>query len=177
MSSRSKLSSVLASTSTTTLELVAWLDMEAVGALNHSWRSLRSSANHGYFHSLRAVIFGPAATQWYKLLARINLSSPITTTIARVGADQCIFATAHVGLFLSSMAYLEGESPQQRLESSYFTALKMNWTLWPIVQTVNFNFVPLNYRTLVVNAVSIPWNSYLSYVNSQGSAKKKTATQ
>ena len=64
-----------------------------------------------------SVVFGPAATQWYKLLARINLSSPVTTTAARVGADQLVFAPIHLGFFLSTMAYLEGASPRQRLDS------------------------------------------------------------
>jgi len=32
----------------------------------------------------------------------------------------------------------------------------------------NFKFVPLEHRVLVVNVISLGWNCYLSYLNSQG---------
>jgi len=63
---------------------------------------------------------------------------------------------------------LEGTSPQKKLETSYFTALQKNWMVWPAVQAVNFKFVPLEHRVLVVNVVSLGWNCYLSYLNNQG---------
>ena len=119
------------------------------------------------------MVFGPAATKWYAALSRINLSNRVTTTLVRVGADQLLFAPAHLALFLSSMAYFEGADPKQRLESSYAAAVKMNWILWPAVQTINFNFVPLQHRVLVAMCVSVPWNAYLSYVNTQGAVQKE----
>ena len=97
--------------------------------------------------------------------------------MARVGADQIVFAPVHLAFFLSSMAYLEGADPKQRLESSYAEAVKKNWMLWPVVQTVNFNYVPLQHRVLVVNVVSLGWNCYLSYVNSQGGASTKKSIE
>ena len=71
-------------------------------------------------------------------------------------------------MFLSTMSILEGSDPREKLKNSYFSALKMNWALWPGVQAINFKFVPLEGRVLVVNVVSLGWNCYLSYVNSQG---------
>lgn len=50
---------------------------------------------------------------------------------------------------------MEGSSPQDKLKSSYSTALKKNWTVWPAVQLVNFKLVPLEHRVLVVNVVSL----------------------
>ena len=119
------------------------------------------------------MVFGPGATQWYKLLTKIKLQSKFATTAARVLTDQCVFATINLGLFLSSMAYLEGASPKQRLQDKYVEALKKNWMLWPPVQTLNFTVVPLEHRVLVVNIVSLGWNCYLSWVNSQGGATKQ----
>ena len=121
------------------------------------------------------VIFGPAATKWYGFLSRINLSSTVTTTVARVSLDQFVFAPIHLAFFLSSMAYLEGADPRARLRASYAEAVKKNWIVWPGVQVVNFNYVPLEHRVLVVNVVSLFWNCYLSYVNSQGGKAKKVA--
>lgn len=105
---------------------------------------------------------------WYKVLARIQFKSSVATTTARVLADQTVFASANLGLFLSSMAYLEGSNVQKKLDDSYLPALKMNWLVWPPVQALNFTFVPLEHRVLVVNVVALFWNCYLSYVNSGG---------
>lgn len=60
-----------------------------------------------------------------------------------------------MGVFLSSMAYLEGASPKERLEKAYIPGMKNNFLLWPGVQAVNFKFVPLEHRVLVVNFVAL----------------------
>lgn len=62
---------------------------------------------------------------------------------------------------------MEGSSPKAKIASTYGTAITKNWMLWPWVQLVNFKVVPLEHRVLVVNVVSLGWNCYLSYLNSQ----------
>ena len=113
-------------------------------------------------------MFGPAATTWYKFLQnKIVLKNKNTEIAARVLADQVIFASTNLFVFLSSMAIMEGSSPKEKLEKSYVTALQKNWMVWPAVQAINFKLVPLHHRVLVVNIVSLGWNCYLSYLNSQ----------
>ena len=53
------------------------------------------------------------------------------------------------------MAVMEGTDPGEKLRSTYWEALKKNWMVWPAVQAVNFRFVPLEHRVLVVNVVSL----------------------
>ncbi|EMC94402.1 hypothetical protein BAUCODRAFT_124035 [Baudoinia panamericana UAMH 10762] len=117
-------------------------------------------------------IFGPAATTWFGLLqSRVRFPGrPNLEIVARVAADQCIFASTNLFVFLSTMAVLEGTDPKKKLESTYWNALSKNWMVWPWVQFTNFKFVPLEHRVLVVNVVSLGWNCYLSYLNSQPSA-------
>lgn len=91
--------------------------------------------------------------------------------MARVACDQAFFASTNLFCFLSTMAILEGSSPRDKLEESYFTALRSNWMVWPMIQLVNFKFVPLHHRVLVVNVISLGWNCYLSFLNSQGSSR------
>lgn len=113
------------------------------------------------------VVFGPAATKWYQFLQkRVNFESKTQTTVARVLADQTIFASTNMAVFLSTMSLLEGGSPQEKLKKSYIEGLKANWMVWPGVQAANFSIVPLEHRVLVVNIVSLGWNCYLSYLNS-----------
>ena len=43
----------------------------------------------------------------------------------------------------------------------------MNYTVWPLVQFINFKFLPLKYRVPFVSACGILWNAYLSLLNSK----------
>ena len=79
--------------------------------------------------------------------------------------DQAVFSTTNMALFLSSMAIMEGSDPKEKLQKSYISGLKANYMVWPLVQAINFKFVPLDLRVLVVNIVSLGWNCFLSYLN------------
>lgn len=115
-----------------------------------------------------AAVFGPAATAWYKILqTKIVLKNKNLEILARVAADQTVFASTNLFIFLSTMAIMEGGSPKEKLQKTYTTILEKNWMVWPFIQVVNFKFVPLEHRVLLVNTVSIGWNCYISYVNSQ----------
>jgi protein Mpv17 len=108
------------------------------------------------------------ATTWFGFLARrVVLPNRKMEILARVACDQLAFAPVMIGVFLSSMATMEGTSAKARLDKSWWPALQTNWLVWPFVQVINFGFMPLQYRLLFANIVSIGWNSYLSFVNSK----------
>ncbi|KAF2868725.1 hypothetical protein BDV95DRAFT_609636 [Massariosphaeria phaeospora] len=137
--------------------------VEKKGLNNHDFSRTGRMAAYG------GVIFGPAATKWYSFLAsRVTLRSQNATIAARVACDQFVFAPINMGVFLSSMAYLEGSSPTERLKKAYVPGMTKNFLVWPWVQALNFKFVPLEHRVLVVNFVALGWNCYLSYLNSGG---------
>ena len=119
---------------------------------------------------MSAAIFGPLATTWFGFLQRrvVFPGRPNTEIFARVGLDQTILAPGNLFLFLNTMALMEGSSASEKLESTYWPALSRNWMIWPVVQFINFKYVPLELRVLVVNIVSLGWNCYLSYLNSSG---------
>lgn len=117
-------------------------------------------------------IFGPAATKWFDFLVRrVNLPSKNGTILARVACDQFLFAPVNMTLFLSSMAYMEGNSPVQRLKDAFVPGYQKNLMVWPWVQFTNFKYVPAEMRVLVVNIISLGWNCYLSFLNSGGGTK------
>jgi protein Mpv17 len=114
-----------------------------------------------------AAVFGPAATNWFKFLqTKIVLKNKNLEIVARVAADQTLFAPTNLFVFLSSMAIMEGSSPTEKLDKTYANALQKNWMVWPFVQLINFRFIPLEHRVLLVNVISLGWNCYLSYINS-----------
>jgi protein Mpv17 len=114
------------------------------------------------------AVFGPAATTWFKFLQhKVVLPNKNLEIVARVACDQLFFASTNLFCFLSSMAIMEGTSPKDKLEKTYWTALSANWMVWPFIQIVNFKFVPLHHRVLLVNVISIGWNCFLSMINSE----------
>ncbi|KAK1636279.1 sym-1 [Colletotrichum phormii] len=132
------------------------------GLAKHEWARTGRMALYG------GVIFGPVATTWFKFLQNnVVLKNKNAEMLARVAVDQGVFAPVMISVFLSSMATLEGGSIKEKLDKNYKTALTSNYMLWPFVQVVNFKFVPLHHRVLFVNVISIGWNSYLSFLNSQ----------
>ncbi|KAL4907660.1 hypothetical protein BDW74DRAFT_147936 [Aspergillus multicolor] len=114
------------------------------------------------------AVFGPAATLWFGFLQRhvVLKNSPKATILARVVVDQGLFTPVHLTCFLSSMAIMEGTDPVAKWKQSFFPSYKANLSIWPFVQGVNFAFVPLEMRVLVVNVISLGWNCLLSVINS-----------
>ena len=109
------------------------------------------------------AIFGPAATAWFGFLQRyVVTNSKAGTIVARVAVDQTFFAPTQLTCFLSSMAIMEGTDPIEKLRTTFFQCYKANVSVWPFVQTVNFTFVPLEYRVLMVNMVSLGEYSFFS---------------
>jgi protein Mpv17 len=131
------------------------------------------------FHrTLRLAVFGagmagPAMVYWYRFLNKnIVFRSPIGQLVTRVAMDQFIFAPSFLFLFFSYNGLMEGQSIdkiKEKFRKGYWPALVGNWTVWPLVQLVNFRFVPLHYQTVVVNSVALGWNSYLSMLNKRSS--------
>ena len=155
MSWRSKPSSESGQKGTTSLGRDEW---RSTAVVSRATPFLPSNSPNDQLTPSRtiAAIFGPGATTWFKFLQnKVVLKNPNTTIVARVLTDQIVFASTNLFVFLSSMAIMEGTSPKDKLDSTYFTALQKNWMVWPWVQAINFKLVPLEHRVLVVNVVAL----------------------
>ncbi|CAE6465136.1 unnamed protein product [Rhizoctonia solani] len=100
-----------------------------------------------------------------QLLDRLPVKSKPALVASRVALDQFAFAPIAVGLFFTCTGLMEGKSIEQvkkKLDSSYKDTLIANWTLFIPFQTINM-VIPLHHRLLAVNAISIPWNTFLSW--------------
>ncbi|KAI9306607.1 hypothetical protein BJ944DRAFT_142331, partial [Cunninghamella echinulata] len=120
----------------------------------------------------------PIAGSWYMFLDKYfpmpldkkSVSSLTLNKIAlkRMLCDQILFAPAGLVLFFSVMAVAETRSIQgiqDKLHDAFLTSLYSNYTIWPLVQWINFKYIPLSYRLPFVNSLGILWNGYLSWLN------------
>ena len=57
----------------------------------------------------------------------------------------------------------------------YPPAIKANWTVWPLIQFVNFRFMPLPYRVPFQATCGVFWTLYLSLLNSSGAVEEARA--
>jgi protein Mpv17 len=58
----------------------------------------------------------------------------------------------------------------------YLSALFANWQLWPMIQLVNFRFVPLRLRVPFTSACGIAWTLWLSLLSAAKGDGEKGVT-
>jgi len=88
-------------------------------------------------------------------------------TAKKLAVDQLVNAPVFTAVFFWMIGVLEGHSWQRirtKIEDEYWRTLYTNWMIWPAVNFVNFRYVPLDRRVLVVNTVALGWNTFLSSV-------------
>jgi len=77
------------------------------------------------------------------------------------------------------MAVLEGHSPAvaaERIRHNFVPTLVTNYKIWPAAQLCNLYFVPVRLRVLTMNMIGLGFNTYLSLMNSRGSANSHAGT-
>lgn len=118
---------------------------------------------------------GPAGHFWYEWLdsfiRRMKLQPLSFRFIAtKVALDVMIFGPIDLLLFFAYMGFSSGKSAAQVKEDmkrSVVPAFILEGTLWPIIQVVNFRFVPVCYQLLYVNFFCLLDSCFLSWIEQQ----------
>ena len=142
-------------------DVIAQQVVERKGFKNHNFRR---TAN---FMSIGFVMIAPCMRTWFITLDRLVKGTGTVAAIQKVILDQSIWAPSVIAGVFAAVDVLEGKTQEQlkqKFRDSYFAALKTAWCVWPFVQMFNFYFVPLQYRVIIVNFVSIFWNTYLAWI-------------
>lgn len=87
-------------------------------------------------------------------------------TTQKVFIDQMVFAPVFLAILLSIIGYSQVQDVEKvkaKLQSEYKDILVANYSVWPWVQIINFQFVPLNYQVLLTQTVAVFWNVYFSW--------------
>lgn len=112
--------------------------------------------------SCYGALIAPINRRWVQFLSTIK---PLSL---RVATDQILYAPAGVAAYFTAMALLEGDTfdgVKSRLQTTWWSAVKSNWLVWPLVQTVNLGYVPVGYQVVVSSSVGVLWNGYLALCN------------
>jgi len=117
------------------------------------------------------AVAGPLFTWWYKILdkktAHLAQISKTRQVLTKVFFDQCVFEPPALAFFFTVTSLMEKPDLKpivEKLKAEYVATYAVDCTLWPGVQVINFALIRPIYHALVVNAVSVVWVTYLSYV-------------
>eukprot|EP01135_Chromosphaera_perkinsii_P005623 Nk52_evm37s355 gene=Nk52_evmTU37s355 len=115
------------------------------------------------------MVVGPFAHHWFKMLeGRFGASQSVGTVAKKILADQ-VFATPFiVNAVLFTTTALSGKGLEGAVEKVKTTgpeAVLSAYKVWPIANGLNFMLVPIHFRVLYTNCVSMGWSTYLAYLN------------
>ncbi|XP_057331291.1 protein Mpv17-like [Microplitis mediator] len=128
------------------------------------------------FYAIGFFIGGPATRTWYGVLDKYIGSKGKVVALKKVACDQVLFAPAFIVVLLTSIGLMQGKDIggiKTKLSNEYKDILINNYKLWPMVQLVNFTFVPLQYQVLFVQSVAVFWNTYVSFRTNRDALKPK----
>lgn len=126
---------------------------------------------------------GPITHFWYGLLEKIyaflaqllDIQHPAMGLCVKLLLDAALFSPTVVMGYFIVRSLLEGggggdsdwvSRAKNKLQTKFKPTLVGAWKFWPAVNSVNFYFVPLQFRVLYMNILSLFWSGYLTYVNS-----------
>ncbi|XP_046380539.1 peroxisomal membrane protein 2-like [Haliotis rufescens] len=125
-----------------------------------AWRSTLAYATFGF------CVSGPVFHYFYVNLEKFFPKGSPNAALKKVLFDRLIFTPPFIFLFLYVVSVLEGQghaASMHRIRETYWYILKMNWKVWTIIQFINIKYIPVKYRVLFGNAVSLIWSVFISY--------------
>jgi len=81
--------------------------------------------------------------------------------------DQVINSPITIATFFMTLAVLEKSSANEfitELRAKSWRLYLAEWVIWPPAQLINFFWLPLKYRVLYDNTISLCYDIYTSYV-------------
>jgi len=121
----------------------------------------------GRMFTVGMTVVGPLTYAWFLFLEkRVKFHPPFKVALVKVGLDQTIAAPLFLLMFISSVGFLERKPfhlIQRDLQAGFLDIMRANYFVWPLVQFINFAFVPFSYRIAFVQTIAVGWNTYLSH--------------
>lgn len=121
---------------------------------------------------------GPVTHYWYKILfghLTVRMKDPVLKLMAQIVLDAIIFSPVTVSGYFTVRSVLEGSGwrgVKDKLSTRLFSTVLGAWKFWPAANVINFSLVPLQFRVLYMNVLSVFWSGYLTYVNSKKMSSK-----
>lgn len=131
--------------------------------LSHDWERSSHVAITGL------TLSGPISHLWYNILERmVTIRHRYLGVAVRMALDAALFSPVAVACYFTWRSALEGKDLNgilAKLEAKWSKALMASLSYWPAANLISFSFVPVQYRVLYNNVLSLFFNGYLSHIN------------
>jgi len=117
--------------------------------------------------TLTGCTVGPCFHFWYQTLDRAFPGRTISVIAKKVLLDQIVFSPICLSVFFTTLGFLDWSSFREIGHDIYNKGMvlyKTEWFVWPPAQMLNFYFVPLKYRVLVINLIAFCFSILQSHV-------------
>jgi protein Mpv17 len=111
-----------------------------------------------------ALWFAPVlhfvTTRWAKFLPSVSLGALAFKSFV----DMTTSFPINLSVMISLQSYArEGgrAQPVQSIKKNLLPSLKDGWCFWPFITMVMYGSVPLHYRVLFLNSMSLFWNGWM----------------
>ncbi|XP_046617886.1 mpv17-like protein 2 [Neodiprion virginianus] len=126
---------------------------------------------HDYIRTKNMIIVGsiqgPFHHYFYAILERTIPKKDAVSLVKKILADQFIASPACLAIFFCGLGALEHNeigSIQNEVALKFLDTWKIDWCFWPPVQFINFLLVPIQYRVIYTNLMTMIYDTFLSYM-------------
>ncbi|KAI8429023.1 hypothetical protein MSG28_007599 [Choristoneura fumiferana] len=113
------------------------------------------------------TLMGPLHHFYYVYLDKLMPRADAKTAIKKIICDQTFASPATIIFFFYGMGLMEKKSPEQsteELRQKFLYVYMGDCLFWPPVQFFNFYYLPTQYRVLYINAATLFFNIFLSFM-------------
>lgn len=117
--------------------------------------------------TLVGLIQGPFHHCFYGLLEKIAPGKRVRSVLKKTFLDQLIASPTCLIIFFGGLGLMERDKIEEacrEIKVKLIDAWKVDCCFWPPAQCVNFLFVPLQYRVLYTNFMTMVYDIFLSYI-------------
>lgn len=126
------------------------------------------------------VCLSPLLGGWFRLLdAVLPPRNTLGVLVSKIVINQTFFSTFSNATFFGwVIAMKEGVDGKflgkwgDKLKNDLVATQAAAWAVWPAINLINFGFVPLSHRVLVLNVAAMGWSTFMSM---RAHAAKKTS--
>lgn len=128
--------------------------------------------------SAAGLTTGVVTHYWYILLdKRLGVLRNAKTITTKILVDQILFSPINLAVYFSTIGIMERSSiarvKDELVEKGMEQIYVAEWLIWPPAQFVNFYFLPLRYRILWDNLISLGFDIYSPYVKYRTELRKE----
>ncbi|XP_043786263.1 mpv17-like protein 2 [Apis laboriosa] len=126
---------------------------------------------HDYVRTKNMMIVGlfqgPFHHWFYMILEKVLPGKNAVSVIKKTCLDQIIASPICLGIFFIGLGFLEHHNMKEiheEMKVKLYDTWKVDCCFWPPTQCVNFFFIPLRYRVLYTNFMTMIYDIFLSYM-------------